>query len=210
MSMNISSNYGSYPPIINSSQLSDMKTALQVQEKIAETEKNTQLQTAIAASGAKGQIVDISIQSFCKNYRYPPKINRRVFLYPTVCPLPFLAVPLTQLYRRLPSALFFNSLIPLNHSTSYLSFTFLCIPPHLLSAFPSIRSSPSSLSRNQPSLPSHLRPLSVFTLISFAPNYFTFLPLSPAYPLSSFPFLLPIPRFQPSLTRPRFFHKKNA
>ena len=44
MSMNISSNYGSYPPIINSSQLSDMKTALQVQEKIAETEKNTQLQ----------------------------------------------------------------------------------------------------------------------------------------------------------------------
>ncbi|MDY4842137.1 MAG: hypothetical protein SO314_07225 [Alphaproteobacteria bacterium] len=39
MSMNISSNYGSYPPIINSSQLSDMKTALQVQEKIAETEK---------------------------------------------------------------------------------------------------------------------------------------------------------------------------
>lgn len=59
--MNISSNYGSYPPIINSSQLSDMKTALQVQEKIAETEKNTQLQTAIAASGAKGQIVDISI-----------------------------------------------------------------------------------------------------------------------------------------------------
>ncbi|MBQ8631621.1 MAG: hypothetical protein IJ479_07895 [Alphaproteobacteria bacterium] len=61
MSMNISSNYGSYPPIINSSQLSDMKTALQVQEKIAETEKNTQLQTAIAASGAKGQIVDISI-----------------------------------------------------------------------------------------------------------------------------------------------------
>lgn len=61
MSMNISSNYGSYPPIINSSQLSDMKTALQIQEKIAETEKNTQLQTAIAASGAKGQIVDISI-----------------------------------------------------------------------------------------------------------------------------------------------------
>ena len=61
MSMNISSNYGSYPPIINSSQLSDMKTALQVQEKIAETEKNTQIQTAIAASGAKGQIVDISI-----------------------------------------------------------------------------------------------------------------------------------------------------
>ncbi len=61
MSMNISSNYGSYPPIINSSQLSDMKTALQVQEKIAETEKNTKLQTAIAASGAKGQIVDISI-----------------------------------------------------------------------------------------------------------------------------------------------------
>ena len=61
MSMNISSNYGSYPPIINSSQLSDMKTALQVQEKIAETEKNTQLHTAIAASGAKGQIVDISI-----------------------------------------------------------------------------------------------------------------------------------------------------
>ena len=61
MSMNISSNYGSYPPIINSSQLSDMKTALQVQEKIAETEKNTQLQTTIAASGAKGQIVDISI-----------------------------------------------------------------------------------------------------------------------------------------------------
>lgn len=61
MSMNISSNYGSYPPIVNSSQLSDMKTALQVQEKIAETEKNTQLQTAIAASGAKGQIVDISI-----------------------------------------------------------------------------------------------------------------------------------------------------
>ena len=61
MSMNISSNYGSYPPIINSSQLSDMKTALQVQEKIAETEKNTQLQTDIAASGAKGQIVDISI-----------------------------------------------------------------------------------------------------------------------------------------------------
>lgn len=39
MSMNISSNYGSYPPIINSSQLSDMKTALQVQKKIAETEK---------------------------------------------------------------------------------------------------------------------------------------------------------------------------
>ena len=61
MSMNISSNYGSYPPIINSSQLSDMKTALQVQEKIAETEKNTQIQTAIAASGANGQMVDISI-----------------------------------------------------------------------------------------------------------------------------------------------------
>ena len=40
MSMNISSNYGSYPPIINSSQLSDMKTALQVQEKIAENQRN--------------------------------------------------------------------------------------------------------------------------------------------------------------------------
>lgn len=118
MSMNISSNYGSYPPIINSSQLSDMKTALQVQEKIAETEKNTQLQTAIAASGAKGQIVDISIQSFCKNYRYPPKINRRVFLYPTVCPLPFFS---------LSHSLNYTAAFPLPFSSTLSSH--LIIPP---------------------------------------------------------------------------------
>ena len=59
--MNITTNYTSYPPTIPSNKLNDMKTAMQVQEKLAETEKSNNLQKAISAYGSKGQIVDISI-----------------------------------------------------------------------------------------------------------------------------------------------------
>ena len=59
--MNISTNYGSYFPPTNTSQLNEMKTALQIQEKLAKDEQSANIQTAISATGAKGTIVDLSI-----------------------------------------------------------------------------------------------------------------------------------------------------